>query len=474
METPPQSYFVVIARQWKILAVITLIPTLLAIILVFFVLEPVYEGKATVIFPLKRASSFMRRSLTEMDIPIGIMAGILETTPTLYNHIAIMESRTLALRVNEYVREEKNVDLLSTYPDIQNNTKYRSEEERLRALAERMQSRIRVEDSDRGLAEVMYQHTNPRIAAELANAYVSQTLSFLNEVNRSTQTDLVEFLEARQIEVESQLEASEAEIEIVKTETGILAVEATAEQLIRSYADIEALVTQAEIDYRGSRTRAQAMADAGTDMQDYYEWLAAGNEPEGDPPVPLMEALGDQTVVRLRTELSELELQRQQILLWATPDNPQVVALEHQIDAVTRELYREISDYSDASVAGFMVESAAYEAQLQVAESILSEIDARLEEFPPDQRRLIELERSRQVYEAIYLVLTQELEQSRIQELREETPFTVLDEALVPTKPVRPRKLVLTLGTFAISLWIGIFAAFSVDALRRRAVPAER
>ncbi len=467
MDAPPQSYFSVVIRYWKLLALITLVPTVASLILVFFILTPVYEGKVSVIFPLQRASSFMRRSLSEMDLPVSGMSRLLESSATLYNHIAIIESRTLARRVYERLKEDEGIDLLATYKDIGRDRDL-TEDEKLRAVYRRMQKRVDVDDRDRGVAIVTFLHTDAAIAADVANTYVGETLAFLNEVNQSTQSDLATFLEARQLEVEDALQQAEMEIQRVKEETGILSVEEQAKQLISSYAEIEALVAQAEIDYRGSQSQARGMAEAGMDMEDYYTWLAAGEHPGEEAPVPALESLTDQAIARLRSDLADLELKRQQALMWATPENPEVVIIENEIEAIRRELYREFADYYDAAVATLMVETAAYQAQLAVGEEILAELDARLDTFPPEERRLIELERDRDVQESIYIVITQELEQARIQEMREEEPFTVLDEALVPTKPVRPRKLVITLGTLALSLWIGILVIFWVDAARRR------
>jgi uncharacterized protein involved in exopolysaccharide biosynthesis len=210
------------------------------------------------------------------------------------------------------------------------------------------------------------------------------------------------------------------------------------------------------------------MESAGMEMEDYFEWLAMGHDPEASPPAPAIDALQDSAIAELRAELSSLELSRQEAMLWATPDNPEVILLNSEIESVRRELYREFSNYYDAAVAGLMVETTAYRAQLDVAEEVLGILDTRLDAFPPEERRLIELERDRDVQESIYLVITQELEQARIQEMREDMPFTVLDEALVPNKPVRPRKLVITFGTLAISFWLGVFVVFWVDGARRR------
>jgi len=470
MEQHASSYFSIVARHWKLLALITLIPTILAIIAVFFILKPVYEGKTSVIFPLKQSASFMRRSLSDLDIPVSGMSSLLSASPTLYNHIVIIESRNLAARVYNYLKTEKNVDMLDYYEDIRDDSELKEDPERMmQAVYKRMQKRIEVSDLDRGMATVIFTHANPEIAAIVANSYITETLDFLNEVNKNTQSDLVTFLTARQLEVENALQTAETEIQQVKEETGILSVEEQARQIITSYADIEALVAQAEIDYQGSLSQAGSMADAGMDMEDYYAILAAGETPGGDMPVPAIDALADSTIANLRSELAKLELERQETMLWATPDNPQLLLLDSQIKSVARELYREFSDYYDAAQASLIVESTAYKAQLDVAQEVLNELDARLDQFPPEERRLIELERERDVQESIYLVVTQELEQARIQELRDQEPFTILDEALTPNKPVRPRKAVITAATFALSMWLGLMIIFWVDAdIRRR------
>ena len=183
---PVQSYFSVVRRYWKLLAAITLIPTVIAVIMVLFVIPPLYEGKTTVIVPLMRASSLLRQSLSNLDVPMSGMANVLEAAPTVYNYIAIIESRSLAQKVYDYLLNEKGIDLLPTYPKIARDPDIPTREEKLLALAGRMQKRVQVDDSNRGVAEVTYRHTDPLIAAEVANAYVSQTLAFLNDLNHST------------------------------------------------------------------------------------------------------------------------------------------------------------------------------------------------------------------------------------------------------------------------------------------------
>ena len=466
METPVVSYFTVVRRYWKLLSAIALIPTIIMAIIAMFVMTPVYQGKTSIILPLQRSSSLLRRSLSDLNVPISSMSSLLDTSPTLYNHIAIIESRNLAIRVYNYMLNEKGIDLVETYPDIARKTNL-TQDEKVLKLSGRLRKKVKIDDTDRGLGVITFLHTDPVIAAEVANAYVNQTLVFLNDVNRATQSDLVTFLGARQNEVDESLKKAELDIQKAKEETGILFTEENARNLIGRYGDIEALVAQSEINYRGTLSHVKGLEESGLEMKGYASWMALGTEPGEAPPVPSVDALSDATIEKLRSQLGDLEVSRQQTMLWATEDNPEVAILNREIESVRKELYREYANYYDAEVATLMVESASYQAQLDVSQGILDELDKKIQEFPPEERRLVELERDRDVYESIYYVVTQELEQARIQELREETPFTVLDEAIVPNKPVLPRKLMIILGTFALSFWLGIFAIFVADSLRR-------
>jgi uncharacterized protein involved in exopolysaccharide biosynthesis len=392
------------------------------------------------------------------------MASIFDTEPTLYNHIVIMESRNMAMRVRQYLIDNAGFDILDTYRDIKNKD-VDSEDDRLRKLTERMMKRVNVEDSDRGAAKIQFLHHDPDIAAQVVNAYIQTTLDYLNEINHDTHRQLAEFLAGRKEQVDADLASVETDIETTKEETGIISVEESARQLIQAYSDIEILLAQSEIDYEGSLSTARSMENAGRDMEEYYSYIATGNEDGGLPPVPSIDSLQDAAIAKLRGDLADLEFQRQQTMLYTTPDNPEMLIINQQIESVRRELYKELSGHYDAEIASLMVESTSYNAMKNVANDFLHELDSRLDAFPPDERRLIELERDRDVLESVYLIVTQELEQAKIAELRDETPFTVLDPALPSEKPVKPRRVMIPAATMAISFWVGILIIFWVNAV---------
>lgn len=84
--------------------------------------------------------------------------------------------------------------------------------------------------------------------------------------------------------------------------------------------------------------------------------------------------------------------------------------------------------------------------QVVQARTELEAIDRRIGELPALQTDLARLIRDNKVQEQLYLLLTAELEQSRIQETRDTPTVQVLDPAIPPERHHRPRRLLIGLA----------------------------
>ena len=78
--------------------------------------------------------------------------------------------------------------------------------------------------------------------------------------------------------------------------------------------------------------------------------------------------------------------------------------------------------------------------QIVQAQRELSELEHQLGRLPLLQSDLARLIRDNRVQEQLYLLLTAELEDARVRELRDTPTVAVLDFAVPPEKPSRPRK----------------------------------
>jgi uncharacterized protein involved in exopolysaccharide biosynthesis len=69
-------------------------------------------------------------------------------------------------------------------------------------------------------------------------------------------------------------------------------------------------------------------------------------------------------------------------------------------------------------------------------------------------------------YETLYELLAKQYELARVDEARNATVIQALDRAVVPDKKSSPKRALIVLFTAAATLVFGVFAAFTIEALR--------
>ena len=81
----------------------------------------------------------------------------------------------------------------------------------------------------------------------------------------------------------------------------------------------------------------------------------------------------------------------------------------------------------------------------------LEQLKRQIGVLPALHTDLARLIRDNKVQEQLFLLLTGELEQARIVELKQTPTVQILDPAVPPERPIRPRRLVLVLGAAALA-----------------------
>jgi len=106
------------------------------------------------------------------------------------------------------------------------------------------------------------------------------------------------------------------------------------------------------------------------------------------------------------------------------------------------------------------------EEQLLEKEKELTEEEEKLqyekslEKLPDKELRLARLERAVRVSENIYLILLEKYQEARINEVTEFKDIRIIDKALAPDEPIKPRKMVnLAIGGI-LGLMLGAMLAF--------------
>lgn len=155
-----------------------------------------------------------------------------------------------------------------------------------------------------------------------------------------------------------------------------------------------------------------------------------------------------------------------------TENHPTVIGLRAQIAEVSDKLAKEVERivgsetmtlnpiYQDLT-RGLVSAQAAIvglQAKMEALMNSRNAIEAELASIPEKEIAIARLERNRRVNEEIYVMLRSKYEEMRISEAMKVSGIHVVDEAIIPTVPVKPRKLLNT----AIAGILGFFVAVGI------------
>lgn len=469
----------VVGRRWLLIAIIGLTAMIVTFIINFFFIDRTYRASVKIIYPLKRSTGFIKSNLGALDLPMRGFNTILNVEPTTYNHVAIIASRSV---------REKIVDELELVDHYGKRLKNKDPEIRRQGAVRMLRRKTFINDAVKGALIVSVKDHDPQMAATIANETIKATEEKLNELYNEANTNMVNFLRNRRDEVLEGLIAAEDVIRQKKELTGILSLDTQAENLISTFAELEQARMQAEVEYRYVIESLRATQDFSDEVRDYLAaiekgdidlstpysaYLIGGTDNELPQPQPVSKALEDMTIASLRISLTKLELELATKRMAFTDEHPEVIVLREQVMGARKALYEEMAKYYDASITTLEIESIGYRAQVDVIDGVMSEFEERMDTYPAEEKELLELDRAKKIRESVLMVIEQELEEAEIRAKKIEMPFTLLDEALPPRKPIAPRLIVNTVVAGAVSIWLTLYIVFWIETRARRRAAME-
>ncbi len=288
------------------------------------------------------------------------------------------------------------------------------------------------------IIKVTCSDTDPVMASAMVNtlvqAYLEQTLSFRTEEAGNT----VKFVEDQLKGTREELDRSEQNLQTYKSTSGMVKLDAEAEELVRKLSEIE-------------KDRA-AVAMQRNQVEFALEALKKARRRGG---VYSPAAFKDDPLIgTMASKLTELEMQRRALVAENTERHPQVKAVQGQID----QLQGKIQSTFETARLNLTKQEASIKEQI-------AEYEARLGKLPEAERTQARLMRHSKVNADIYTFLLQKHEEARIAKASTISNINIVDPAIVPEYPVKPQKSRNLLLGLLVGLMVGAGAAFFTDYL---------
>jgi chain length determinant protein EpsF len=412
-------------RIWIFLALV--VATIVAAILVTLVMPKTYQATTSVLVDVKDEQM--------LNTPLGSPRAQLGYMQT---QIDIMQSQRVARKVVEDMKLAENPAARDLF--ARKHMQGTVED----WIADSLLYDLSVDSSQSSVIQLKYRANDPRFAADVANAfaqaYVDTTLKLRTEPTKEAAAWFNEQLKS----LRTAFEEAQAKLAAFQREKGILASD--------DKVDIES-ARLAELSMQSLRA-----ADASYDMSAKLG-QARGRSTESVP-----EVIANPMVQSLKAELLRAEAKLQELATRIGPNHPQYVQQAAEVSALRDRINAEMRKV----VGG--VESAAAQnyARQSALKRDLAEQRRKVEDMRDARSQSLVLQRdvdtAQKAYEAAlarYLV-------NKVESGARSTNVTILNPAIVPSAPIKPRAPVnLALGAF-VGMLLGFAAVFFLELLDRR------
>jgi polysaccharide biosynthesis transport protein len=453
METNPnieeidfQKYLLIVQRRWiPAIGTFGLVVTLAS--LFAFSLKPSYKAEGSLLIRTNETSSLTGlgeaigqiQSLTTTNNPLETQAKIVTSVPVIQETI-----RTLDLKDDqgEFVR----IDDFS--------------------------KKLKVENAKgTEVLQISYTDEDPELAAQIVNQLIKIYISNNIETNRAEAVAARKFIWKEIPGTEASVQAAESTLRKFKEQNKIINLESEGTLAVRTIADLEQQISQAQAQLVNVTARSQSLQNqANIDSQQSVS-LASLSQIPGIQEVltQLQEAQSQLTIERSRlqpTHPTVINLEEKVVALnnllegrikQVVGNNQQVALGSLQIGTLRQSL---IEDFARTET-----ERIGLSQQITTLSNKWSAYKQRANILPRLEQTQRQLERKLKASQTTYEALLAKLQEVQVAENQNIGNARVISPALVPDEPSGPRKALFILGGGVFGAMLGVIAAFTLDII---------
>lgn len=430
--------------RWKVIATVS-VTMIAGSFLYTFTRTPQYRSSASLLVNLPISSPNIQPTgaSTSSMVDLGTEIAILKSRPLIETAVSKMQQSPTAIPY-------KDIDALAIMDglDIQ-------------------------PDKNAMVLRLTYTDSNPKRAQEVLNALSQTYVEYSLNNRRTNSSTAMKFIQDKLPQVKQQLDNSTLAVTQFRKTYNIVDPEIYAASV---YKMREALETQ-----------AQDLQIKIAQVQQQYEVLSrqVGKSPEAAISSAILQQ--DAPYQSLVKQFQEVETNYFLEQTRFRGDHPTVIALKDRRDELYRLLETRAQSVVGDSTANITDEPnsaiqqnlasqffdaqtilAVSQAQLLSIRNAQSEVSKAFSQIPQIQQKYVEIQRQLAIDSSTYNKLSEKLEELKVSEAQEISPWKVLEPPLIPTKPSSPDILTNLFVGGISGLALGVLLALLLNRLDQR------
>jgi polysaccharide biosynthesis transport protein len=294
------------------------------------------------------------------------------------------------------------------------------------------------------LVEIGVEDSDPKLAAELANTlaatYVHQNL----ELKFAAARDALTWLTAQAQDLKSKVNESELALQKYREQSGLVQVEEKQGLTARKLAEFNSTY----IDAKAKRLEMEARLT---------ELRKASQQREALESSPIV--INNPVIQRIKGQLVELEVQKSKLLKTFREKHPEVVKIQSQIDEVNQKLREEVDRLALSMESEYSALKARENAMLQAVNQYRDES----QNLARKEIQFGVLKRDADSNQQLYDALLKRLKETGLSQGLDTNNVRIVEPAVPPVDPIRPRKLMNLLVGVVLGAGMGVMLAFFVE-----------
>lgn len=304
--------------------------------------------------------------------------------------------------------------------------------------------------------ELSVMSSSPVVCKIIADHIIDSFREVRMEQQKQTVRYSFHFVDEQLTEIQSKLLDAEHNLSNFKGSGQIMTIDSQTEEIMDYLSTLEAEKLQAELLLSNYKDKAEEMRKE-LQSSGYF-----------DPSLlePSVESQGRSPFSELLTHLSDLEMQKLELLQKRTENHPDVIKVNEQIQLAKEKL----ASYNQNTLTSYTIIINTLEKKLQKINSMMSVYQVQMQQLPAQENQMARLVREKDVYEKIFKLLLDKREEMRVAELSQLQDIIIVDPPYEPFKPIKPRKIFNMAIALFLGGFIGIVSVFLLELKKTRLI----
>lgn len=289
------------------------------------------------------------------------------------------------------------------------------------------------------LLQISFSHNNPYIAAEIVNQVASHFMNYQSGLMQQHNHQASDWIKQRVEDVKAKLTESELKLQQFRQERNIIDISSDIEL---SKQEIAQLFSERRQLQKQSDELAVLLSKIQQSGQNYPALIT----------IPEVAAVP--VIAALQQQLSMLQADFAQLRLSYLEKHPRYIAANRKIEVVSQQLNGEVNKLA----ANLQIRQRDLQRNLQETSTKAEAATARLEQLVGVGQTHKKLEAEIQANLHLLTTLSDKMKETELmKDINKTSSIFVVDPAIVPVKPIGPKRLLLSVAALVLGVISAVF-----------------